>query len=107
MKEQGSAVAAPGTVGEILAPELQATGRWIAFWKLPRYTSRITEIFEVRTADRTQLLGEVSWFAPWRKYGFFPQANRVFEASCLRDIAGFCERETLERRSARRKERET
>ena len=106
MKNLSPPPATPRPAGEILPLELRAEGRWIAFWKLPRYTSRITEIFEVRTSDRTQLLGEVGWYAPWRKYAFFPQANRIFEASCLRDVATFCEDETLERQAARRKERE-
>ena len=42
------------------------------------------------------LLGEVSWYGPWRKYSFFPNRDLhlVFEQVCLRDIADFCERET-------------
>ncbi len=83
-------------------PVLAATGRWIAFWRLPRYAPRITEIWEVRTADHRTLLGEVRWFAQWRRYSFFPQAGRVFEATCLRDVANFCERETQEHGQRRR-----
>ena len=66
-----------------------------------------TEIFEISTADRTQLLGQVRWFPRWRKYSFFPRPDRVFESSCLRDIADFCERETLERESLTLTSRET
>jgi len=65
-----------------------------------------TEIFEVSTAARTQLFGQVRWFPRWRRYSFFPYPDQAFESSCLRDIADFCERETRERRSMRRKARE-
>lgn len=46
-------------------------------------------------------LGDVRWFARWRCYGFYPQAETVFERTCLRDIAQFCERETVEQRGRR------
>ena len=39
-------------------------------------------------------LGQVRWFARWRKYGFFPAPNTVFEEACLRQIAYFCESAT-------------
>jgi hypothetical protein len=88
------------------APVLAGSGRWIAFWQLPRYPPRLTEIWEVRTADRRTLLGEVRWFAHWRRYSFFPQAGHGFDATCLRDIAGFCERQMQEHRVAARTRRE-
>jgi len=65
-----------------------------------------TEIFEISTAARTQVFGQVRWFPRWRRYSFFPYPDQVFESSCLRDIADFCERETRECRSMRRKARE-
>ncbi len=85
---------------------LAGGGRWIAFWQLPRYARRLTEIWEVRTADHSQLLGEVRWFARWRRYVLFPTPGTVFEPTCLRDIANFCERETQEHVEACRRKRE-
>jgi hypothetical protein len=85
-------------------PVLESTGRWIAFWRLPRYAPRVTEIWEVRTAEpsRTQLLGEVRWFGRWRCYSFFPQAGCTFEPTCLRDVADFCEGVTRARKATRK-----
>ena len=39
-------------------------------------------------------LGEVRWFSRWRKYSFFPEGGKVFEETCLREIAYFCETAT-------------
>ena len=90
---------------EPAAPALAGNGRWITFWRLPRYPPRRTEIFEVRTADRRQLLGEVRWFARWRRYALFPTPGTVFEGTCLRDIAVFCEYQTILRVEERRRGR--
>jgi hypothetical protein len=34
-------------------------------------------------------LGQILWFARWRKYGFFPAPDCVFETVCLGDIVAF------------------
>lgn len=31
-------------------------------------------------------LGQIHWYAPWRRYCFFPYGNTLFDASCLREI---------------------
>lgn len=41
-----------------------------------------------------EALGEVKWFGRWRCYGFFPAWRTVYEKTCLRDLAEFCESET-------------
>lgn len=41
-------------------------------------------------------IGNIGWFATWRKYSFFPKPDIVFEEDCLRDIADFCETKTKE-----------
>ena len=43
---------------------------------------------------RGPALGQVRWFARWRKYAFFPEGDKVFEETCLREIAYFCETAT-------------
>lgn len=43
-------------------------------------------------------LGFVAWFAQWRNYCFFPDVNLVFDKTCLRDIATFCEYQSNEHR---------
>lgn len=32
-------------------------------------------------------LGNVEWYAPWRRYCFAPTGPAVFDAACLHDIA--------------------
>jgi hypothetical protein len=45
-------------------------------------------------SEREELLGIVKWYGPWRTYAFHPEGWTVFEKTCLRDIANFCESET-------------
>lgn len=42
-------------------------------------------------------LGEIHWFASWRRYCFMPLAYTVFDGVCLREIAAFIGRQMLER----------
>ena len=57
---------------------------------------RKTKIFCVFTNYKatTECIGEVRWFARWRKYCFFPASDTIYEWVCLRDIAEFMENET-------------
>lgn len=45
------------------------------------------------------LLAEIMWYGQWRKYCFFPFMQTVFDVSCLREIADFCEARTREHKS--------
>jgi hypothetical protein len=53
-----------------------------------------TKIWRVRNALTRIDLGDVRWFGRWRQYSFFPNAELVFEKTCMRTIADFCERQT-------------
>jgi hypothetical protein len=55
----------------------------------------------VRTAGVAIDLGEVKWFGRWRQYVFFPLHETIFDKSCLRDIADFCEEQTKLQRKRR------
>jgi hypothetical protein len=39
-------------------------------------------------------LGEVKWYGRWRCYAYFPVNDTLYEKTCLRDIANFCEKKT-------------
>lgn len=52
-----------------------------------------TSVWEATVEDGT-ILGVVSWFGRWRCYAFFPHQKTVFDRSCLREIADFCESES-------------
>jgi len=56
---------------------------------------RKTMIWNI-SAKAGDQLGQVGWFARWRKYCFFPAPNCVFEETCLLDIAQFIIERTAE-----------
>jgi hypothetical protein len=80
--------------------------RHIRFEPEGRSESGKTQIWKVVTKDSNVLLGYVRWYAPWRCYSFFvwskdDEFDLVFEKTCLRDIGGFCENQTLSQRTGR------
>lgn len=36
-------------------------------------------------------LGTIKWYAPWRRYVFFPDPGTLYDAGCLTEIATFIE----------------
>jgi hypothetical protein len=71
------------------------------FVAFPRKTGQLTSVWAVASKSGTSL-GFVSWYSPWRRYVFHPSAGALFDASCLREAAYFCELETSARKPARR-----
>ena len=51
-----------------------------------------TKVFEVRNKQFNSWLGNVKWYAPWRKYCFFAADGIVFDAVCLENIQDFIKR---------------
>jgi len=51
-------------------------------------------------------LGEVRWYAPWRRYAFYPVGGTLYDAACLAELAAFCQRQTEVRKAERTVERE-
>ena len=39
-------------------------------------------------------LGRIKWFSHWRKYCFYPDDLTLYDPSCLREIADFCDTQT-------------
>jgi hypothetical protein len=60
-----------------------------------------TNVWEVVTRPGGVVIGVIQWYSPWRKYGFFPRDDTVYEQVCLREIAQFCENETASRKRQR------
>lgn len=55
-------------------------------------SSGLTCIWEVIALDGTHtILGDVRWYAPWRKYIFAPNgtAAPIFDSECLKEIIDF------------------
>lgn len=51
------------------------------------------DVFELNKKTLTQdvlnndlWLGQIKWYAPWRRYVFFPARASLFDASCMREI---------------------
>jgi hypothetical protein len=89
-----------GAVTKARAAELGP--KWIEFRQLPRPEKRKTDIWKVlpKSDEYALPLGEVRWYSQWRRYAFYPGPGRpVFEPTCLRDIASFCEDETRKRKT--------
>lgn len=72
--------------------------KWIRFFETGASPSGKTAVWAVMTMSGDEQIGEVRWFARWRKYAFYPKAHTVFEEDCLRDIAAFCELVTQRRK---------
>lgn len=68
-------------------------GTHVDFVFRERSPSGKTNIFDVLT-KQGGTLGEVRWYARWRKYSFFPADGCLFEQTCLREIADFIEATT-------------
>jgi len=76
-------------------------GTWVQFVDEGPTPSGKTRIFRVETIADLEagttlpvILGSVKWFGRWRRYALFPSMQTVFEATCLREIADFCEEQT-------------
>lgn len=72
------------------------SAKWISFQEVQ--TQKKTKTFTITANEGGQVLGEVKWYAPWRKYSFFPSQNTLFETQCLKDIVEFIENLHNERR---------
>ena len=84
-------------------PTPQPEPKYIRFELEGSSDSGKTQIWKVLTKDSNVLLGHVRWYGPWRCYSFFVSSrdgefDLVFEKTCLRDIANFCENQTQRHR---------
>lgn len=72
------------------------TGTYITFYRYKPAKKRITKIWRVDTSSTPEgiTIGWIKWFGRWRKYSFFPNNNTVYEETCMREIAHFCESAT-------------
>jgi hypothetical protein len=81
--------------------ERKTEGKYIDFRLHALSPSGKTKTWVVQNRDNSTVLGRISYFGRWRKYVFEPYENMVFEETCLRDIAMFCQQEsTLQRKAA-------
>jgi hypothetical protein len=69
-------------------------GKHLAIFYEGVIKGRITDTWSVWNKYDDIPLGSVEWCTKFRKYSFYPLADRVFEQDCLRDIAEFIEMQT-------------
>ena len=48
-----------------------------------------TAVYLVRSSFNGEALGRISWHWAWRRYGFSPIDDTVFDSACLDEIASF------------------
>jgi hypothetical protein len=75
-----------------IAEQLELIGRtiqskYMAF-KLEKLENKKTYNVKVLAKSNLTVLGEIKWYAPWRKYCFFTveEYQTVFDSNCLNEI---------------------
>lgn len=76
--------------------------KWITFVKYAALKGQKTDSYRITTKDDTTHLGWIKWYGPWRQYSFFPEADCVFEKTCLKDITDFIVELMEERKKAKK-----
>lgn len=89
-------------------PPLFTIGPYLVAEETVGPRSGLTKRWRVRpNRPQSAVVGEVKWYAQWRCYAFFPVVtiSTVFEHDCLRALADFTHRKTVEHReeNAKRK----
>lgn len=75
---------------------------YLQFVPWPRAAGRKTEVWDVRGVANGVLLGQVRWYAPWRRYAFMPKSETIYDAACMFELSTFCARQMELRREQRR-----
>jgi hypothetical protein len=60
---------------------------WLLIRPIELSKSGITKIYNVYPKESDSALGQIKWFARWRKYSYFPNTGTLYEEKCLRDLA--------------------
>lgn len=57
-----------------------------------------TRVWSVISRNNNRTLGQVQWYAQWRRYCFFPAISCIFDQTCMQDISEFCKGRTDEQK---------
>lgn len=80
----------------------ESIGKYLQVEYRPPLKGRKTGSWLVRNGDN--ILGNISWYGPWRQYCFFPMEETVFSGGCLDDISAFLKKCNEERKRERKAE---
>lgn len=64
-----------------------------------------TAEYDVNAKEPKDWLGTIAWYGRWRCYAFTPAPSTIFEKTCMRDVADFCEKLTKEHYARARENR--
>lgn len=76
--------------------------KYIDFTEVPSNKKTLT--YEVVSKEGAGSLGVIKWYAPWRKYSFFPNPDTLYETRCLTDIVDFIKQLTEDRKIQKQNE---
>lgn len=62
---------------------------YLSFHKHPSCATRKTEIWDVLNGGNQNLLGQIRWYAPWRRYCYSPAGPQWMDATCLQEVTNF------------------
>lgn len=85
---------------------IAALGTHIWFRNKMQAEGRKTRTYDVVAKQEGTFLGRIRWHSSWCKYVFEPIQGTIYEETCLRDIAEFCETKTKEYKQAKKTRRE-
>lgn len=71
----------------MLNKDLIYTGKYfyITTYKL---STKKTSNYNIYTHDNI-LIGQIKWYAHWRKYCFYPEIDTIWDSKCLQEISNF------------------
>ena len=74
-------------------------GNYFFIIKIP-YADRKTPIYYI-FEHNTNCIGEIKWYAPWRKFCFYPDKDTVWDSKCLTDLLEQLDKINLEYKEKR------
>ena len=57
-----------------------------------------TDVYGVNSKNTNEPIGYISWYVPWRKYCYSPNANTIYDSGCLNEIGLVCKELTIKHR---------
>jgi hypothetical protein len=65
------------------------TKQWLVFKDISNLHPVRTTMTWMINSNHGEPLGIIQWYAPWRKYCFFPIGNTIWDMACLAEITQF------------------
>ena len=66
--------------------------KYLEFREIGKSASGKTKIIHVLSNGSDVALGQIKWFAPWRKYTLHTYEDNVFDGACLLEIVNELDR---------------